>query len=213
MFCEEKPIVLADIGNTRFHLFDGVRVWHLTHKEALREYRKERVYYINVCQSLEKELFSIKNWHNIAPKIVLCGAYETMGVDRKALCLSRGDGLYVDAGSAITVDVVKSGCYCGGFILPGILAWLSCYASISTALQSELNPKVSFDTLPRTTKDAISYGIIGSIKALIDKHRCDLPLYITGGDGELLSGFFEDAFYDSRLVFDGMYKVIKDQEC
>ena len=42
-----------------------------------------------------------------------------MGVDRRALCLSHENGIFVDAGSAITVDVVEEGRYQGGYIFPG----------------------------------------------------------------------------------------------
>ena len=141
-------------------------------------------------------------------KMVLQGAYETMGADRKALCLSHRDAIFVDAGSAITVDVVTNGIYQGGFILPGINAYLDSYRRISPALDIQINQSVALDKLPLTTKDGISYGIIASIKALIDQHRDDQPLYFTGGDGQFLSHFFEDAIFDERLVFDGMYNAL-----
>ena len=94
--------------------------------------------------------------------------YEVItGVDRRALCLSRDNGIFVDAGSAITVDVMENGGYQGGFILPGIRAYLRCYADISPVLETEINETVDMAQLPLTTKDGISYGIIASIKALI----------------------------------------------
>jgi type III pantothenate kinase len=43
---------------------------------------------------------------------------------------------------------------------------------------------ISLEQLPTTTKDGISYGIIASIKALIDKHAQMHKLYFTGGDGK-----------------------------
>ena len=55
-------------------------------------------------------------------------------------------------------------------------------------------------------------GIIASIKALIEKHHNGKQLYFTGGDGLLLSRFFDDAVFDERLVFEGMRKVIKDDK-
>ena len=103
---------------------------------------------------------------------------------------------------------MTNGIYQGGFILPGINAYLDSYRRISPALDIQINQSVALDKLPLTTKDGISYGIIASIKALIDQHRDDQPLYFTGGDGQFLSHFFEDAIFDERLVFDGMYNAL-----
>ncbi len=84
--------------------------------------------------------------------------------------------------------------------------------AISPVLETQLNETISLEQLPVTTKDGISYGIIASIKALIDKHSDGKKLYFTGGDGKFLSGFFAEAIYDEMLVFDGMRKVIKESE-
>ena len=137
---------------------------------------------------------------------------DTMGVDRRALCLSHENGVFIDAGSAITVDIMQEGKYMGGFIVPGLKAMMQAYRDISPVLDTELNETISLEQLPATTKDGISYGIIASIKALIDKHSDGKKLYFTGGDGKFLSSFFEEATYDEMLVFNGMRKVIKESE-
>lgn len=205
-------MLLADIGNTHFHIYNGSEVEHLSYEEAIRKYSRERLCYISVKQQLDSTIAEIPLWKNISAEILLDGAYETMGVDRKALCLSHEDGVFVDAGSAITVDVMEEGEYRGGFILPGLKAMLQAYKAISPALETELNEEISLVRLPATTKDGISYGIIASIKALIEKHSEGKKLYFTGGDGKFLSGFFTDPIYDEMLVFDGMRKVIKGSE-
>ncbi|UFH59608.1 type III pantothenate kinase [Sulfurovum mangrovi] len=200
--------VLADIGNTHVHILDHGKIVHLEHEEALNRYQERKLYYISVSHAIDQKITALKNWENIAEKIVLKGAYDTMGVDRKALCLSHNNGIFIDAGSAITVDIVKEGIYKGGFILPGIKAYLEGYRRISPALDIRINQEIALDKLPLTTKDGISYGIIASIKALIDQHRDDQTLYFTGGDGRFLSRFFKDAIFDERLVFDGMDKAL-----
>ena len=205
-------VLLADIGNSYFHIYNGSDVEHLSYEEAIRKYSKEALYYISVKQQLDSTIENISLWKNISQQIQLQGAYETMGVDRRALCLSHDDGVFVDAGSAITVDIMQNSEYMGGFILPGLKAMLQAYSSISPVLDTELNDTISLERLPATTKDGISYGIIASIKALIDKHSDSKKLYFTGGDGEFLSSFFEDATYDEMLVFNGMRKVIKESE-
>ena len=205
-------MLLADIGNSYFHIYNGKEIEHLSYEEAIRKYSQETLYYISVKQQLDRTIENILSWKNISNQIQLKGAYETMGVDRRALCLSHEDGIFVDAGSAITVDIMEDGHYKGGFIYPGLKAMIDTYRAISPALETQLNESVSLDRLPTTTKDGISYGIIASIKALIDKHSDGKTLYFTGGDGKFLSSFFEEATYDEMLVFNGMRKVMKESE-
>jgi len=72
-----------------------------------------------------------------------------------------------------------------------------------------LNRKVSLERLPLTTKDGISYGIIASIKAVIEKHRKGKRVYFTGGDGASLSTLFEEAIFDETLVFQGLKRALE----
>ena len=204
-------MILADIGNSYFHIYNGKDIEHLTYEDAIDKYRDETLYYITVKHQLSSQIQEIKNWVDISSNMKIKGEYDTMGVDRKALCLSHKNGIFVDAGSAITVDIVKDGTYQGGFILPGLKAYLQSYKSISAVLDIELNKQLSLDALPSTTKDGISYGIIASIKALIDQQREGKALYFTGGDGKFLSSFFGEVIYDEMLVFDGMKQAIKNK--
>ena len=203
-------MLLADIGNTHFHIYNGESVVHLTYADAIRKYKEQTLCYISVKHQLSEEIEKIEKWRNVSSLVHIEGDYETMGVDRRALCLSHENGLFVDAGSAITVDVVEEGVYKGGYIFPGIKAMLKSYAEISAVLDRGLNESISLCELPKTTKDGISYGIIASIKSLIDKHSEGKPLYFTGGDGQFLSTFFDNAYYDEALVFTGMRHAIKD---
>jgi type III pantothenate kinase len=207
----KTPSILADIGNTHIHIFDGENVVHLPYEEAIERYSNEKILYISVNEVLDLSIREKTQWHNVNDRISLPGEYRTMGIDRKALCLSRENGVFVDAGSAITVDVVREGRYEGGFILPGIKTYLQSYRSISPVLDTVLEENVETDSLPRTTKEQISYGIIASIQSLIAKHRGNEALYFTGGDGAFLSTFFDDAHYDETLVFQGMMKALKDK--
>ena len=202
--------LLADIGNTHFHIFNGKHVEHLLYKDAISKYATEELLYICVQHELSKTIEGLRKWKNISSSLYISGQYDTMGVDRKALCLSRKEGIFVDAGSAITVDIVEDGKYMGGFILPGIKAYLESYKGISSVLDVNLDKKVNFESLPSTTKEQISYGIIASIKALIDKHSKGKKLYFTGGDGKLLSEYFEEATYDEMLIFEGIQKALEN---
>ena len=203
--------LLADIGNSYFHIYNGKSVEHLNYDDAIKKYKDTPLKYISVNQKIEAKIGHIDVWENLSSSMVIEGQYDTMGVDRKALCLSHSEGVFIDAGSAITVDVVAKGKYVGGFILPGLKAYINSYKSISPILDIDLNRELLLDSLPGTTKDGISYGIIASIKALIDQHSNDKILYFTGGDGEFLSSFFEDAIYDEMLVFNGMQQAIMNK--
>jgi type III pantothenate kinase len=205
-------MILADIGNTHIHLYDGKHVTHLIHHDAIKEYGQKTLNYISVNQSLEEKITIQTKWKNISSLITLEGSYDTMGVDRRALCLSHSDGVFVDAGSAITVDVMEGGVYQGGFILPGHRAMLESYAGISPVLKHELNREVCTESLPLTTKDGISYGIIASIKSIIEKHQKGKTVYFTGGDGEFLSSLFEGSVFDETLVFQGIMHALRANE-
>lgn len=204
-------LLLADIGNTYFHIYDGNSIQHLLYDNAIDQYKNQTLYYISVKHELVEKIEKISNWKNISSWIHIEGEYNSMGVDRKALCLSHIEGVFIDAGSAITVDFVEDGKYQGGFILPGIKAYMKSYKAISSALDTGLNASLSLKDLPTTTKDGISYGIIASIKALIEQHRDGKPLYFTGGDARFLSSFFEDVICDEMLVFEGIKKAIKNK--
>ncbi|MBN2825432.1 MAG: type III pantothenate kinase [Campylobacterales bacterium] len=202
-------MLLADIGNTHFHIYDGQNIKHLLHRDAIKKYKNQKLLYICVNQAINQKIAKIKKWSNIGDKLSIQGEYPTMGIDRKALCLSKKNGVFIDAGSAITVDFVQDRIYQGGFILPGLQSYLQSYQSISPALKTKLNPNISLKQLPISTKDAISYGIIASIKALISNHKHHASLYFTGGDGKFIASFFKESIYDETLIFKGILKGLK----
>jgi type III pantothenate kinase len=203
-------MILLDAGNTRAHLWQDGQIEHMLLSEAVRRYHAQRVAYINVNPHNDDLLSAIADWENLAPKLHIEGEYEGMGIDRKVLCLSHPEGIFVDAGSAITVDRVTDGVYQGGFIYPGLQAMSKAYTAISPVLDVELNHEVDLHTLPKTTQNSVSYGTIAPIVAAIEKLRGDLPLYITGGDSEILAKHFPDAVHDEGVVFRGMKNGIVD---
>lgn len=176
-----KDKLLVDIGNTRVHMLQGRKIVHISKERLFRQYGEHRLCYINVNHTLNAKLETKKNWVNLADFLSIEGEYDTMGVDRKAICLSYESGIFVDAGSAITVDIVKKGRYMGGFILPGIKEYLKAYQSISPVLEVKIDKACDLSKLPKKTSEAISYGIISSIISSIKKERMahKLPLYLT----------------------------------
>ena len=206
-------MILADIGNRHVHVWQDGKVSHLSLMDAIEAYGTEHLYYINVSSAHSDTLAAVEAWEDISAQLSIEGEYAGMGIDRKALCLSHKHGLFVDAGSAITVDKVVDGVYQGGFILPGLHAYAKAYADISPILDQKLNQNIDLNVLPTNTQDSVSYGTIASIIAIIEQVQEGLPLYFTGGDGATLSRYFEDARFDETLVFEGMKKsLIREQK-
>ena len=199
--------LLCDIGNTRVHFFDGRRVWHVAHDE-LERYRDAAVDYICVSPKAKKVVERFERWRDLEPCLELETGYEGLGADRKALCMAIDDGVVVDAGSAVTVDVVRGGRHQGGFIYPGLAAMRRAYASISGVLDHPIQKPPS--RLPQKTAEAISYGALRPLALAISE--LGGPVVVTGGDGELLASLIPGARYDEALIFKGLQRI-KDRRC
>ncbi len=199
-------MLLCDIGNTSYHFFDGVRAYKKPVNSFVPEDVTEDVHYICVNVALEQRLQELPNWIDLEPKIERTNYYETMGIDRIMACEAVLDGVIVDAGSAVTVDVMRNGCYEGGFIYPGKEAFMRSFASISPALAYDFDTSLKVDSLPKSTSHALSYGFLAPLLKEITSY--DLDIILTGGDAHLLKEFLPEAKEDALLLFKGMQKVL-----
>jgi type III pantothenate kinase len=124
---------------------------------------------------------------------------ETLGVDRLAAAAGAyvhhpaSDLLVIDAGSAMTVDLVSEGAFRGGSISPGLFMRFRALHEFTGRLP--LVEKRDDFTFPgRTTVDAIAGGVVTGIvfeineyiRTFEEKYR-KLVTVITGGDGGLIS--------------------------
>ena len=200
---------LCDIGNSNVDFYHDGKVWSLSLSEFQKYTTKERVYYISVNESVNEWIGSRKNFIDLEPYFNFDTIYQGLGIDRIAACSAIKDGMVVDAGSAITVDIMANGLHLGGFILPGLMAYQECYKRISPRLDVTINPNVALDALPQKTKDAISYGIMKPILMILQENCKDKHIFFTGGDGQFFSRFFSHSIYDKTLIFRGMQKVIE----
>jgi len=145
-----------------------------------------------------------------------------VGTDRMlaALAASRLSGcpvVVVDAGSAITVDLVNSaGLFAGGAILPGLaLALQSLHRE--TALLPELQPAVPDVVVGADTRQAmlsgVFWGAIGAIDGLTSRMRALEPethVVLTGGDAQMLRSFLGfKVRHIPHLVIEGL-RLIAD---
>jgi type III pantothenate kinase len=207
-------MILCDIGNSRMHFFDDGTIKHLSYEEGIAIYGKMQVFYICVSDRAQTMIIrSALSWVDLSKHRVLETAYRGLGIDREAACLGISDGIVIDAGSAITVDVMEKGVHRGGWIWPGIRAMLEAYKNVSPKLSFELDTHVALDRLPMETKDAISFGILASIKELIGRFSIGKDVVVTGGDAEIVAALLPGARVDETLVFKGMKQMLKDVEC
>lgn len=205
-------MILCDIGNTTVDIYEnGVR-----RKIALFEFHPEllaeEVWYASVNHLLSETLESFSNWHNVESLIDWDKYYPTMGIDRVMVCEAIDDGVVVDAGSAITVDVMRDGVYQGGFISLGLRAAQEAYARLSPALSMSFNFEVDLTIMAKNTPDALTVGFLAPLVHKIES--LGKPVYLTGGDAQMLARYFSDAIVDEVLVFKGMQKLInKGSQC
>ncbi|PAF49829.1 pantothenate kinase [Helicobacter sp. 12S02232-10] len=198
-------MILCDIGNTYIHFCDKYRIWKNQPERIDKEKLYADIYYISVNAENEKKLLkAYKNSYNIAKIIEFDTSYEGLGIDRKAACLGVNDGVVIDAGSAITVDVMHEGKHQGGYILPGLVTYTKAYKQISSALDKQINFGISLEEMPLDTRSAISFGMLKSIVSCIGDTIRDKKAYFTGGDGKFLAKFFKESIYNEMLVFNGM---------
>lgn len=203
-------MILCDIGNSNADFYQDGKIWSMSHKQFKEYSTKETIYYICVNEAMSHYLSTKDQYVDLEPYFDFDTIYQGMGIDRIAACSTIADGMIVDAGSAITVDIMSGGMHLGGFILPGLSAYERAYSSISSRLNSPINPNVSLDALPQKTSDAIAYGVVKSILLLLETTCKDKKIFFTGGDGKFFSKFFTNSIFDRALIFRGMLKTIKE---
>ena len=202
----KNEIILVDIGNTHFHIFDN-EIYNLKEPPKL----SGNIYYISVNRQKEKEFLKLNpNAIDLSKYVKFKTNYKGLGIDRIMACKSVDNGIVVDAGSAVTIDVMENGFHLGGIITPGIYAFRECFGKISEVLKYDV--EVVDDILPNNTNDALNMGSVGAIKALIEKFAENKKIYFTGSDGKFLSKMFENSVYIEDLVFRGMKKTINELE-
>ena len=148
-----------------------------------------------------------------------------VGPDRLLAALASWDSerkacVVVDAGSAITVDVVDAnGAFLGGAILPG-----SALAAQGLHQHTDLLPLVEPVPMPpgrpgRTTKAALRLGVwaatAGGVSTLVERARGGLGrrarVYLTGGGARLVAGAIKaPKTLRLHLVLEGLAVATRD---
>ena len=128
-------MILCDIGNTTFHFFINNKHKKYFVDEKIPVFDDE-IYYISVNEKATKKL--LKNnpeAKNIEDIMNFQTSYKGLGKDRAVACSFYDNVVIVDAGSAITVDIMENAIHQGGFILLGMRSFISSYPKISKKLK------------------------------------------------------------------------------
>lgn len=151
---------------------------------------------------------------------------STLGRDRIATAVGAwtiaqrldmdSDVLVIDAGTAITYDLVTSkGCFVGGNIAPGLglrFKALHEHTGRLPLVQPDGDtPVVGYDTLT-AIRSGVLLGLLGEIKSYMADLKLTYPnlmVFITGGDGKLLHERLdnEDIIYYENLAAEGLNRI------
>jgi type III pantothenate kinase len=129
---------------------------------------------------------------------------EAVGVDRllaagAAFRLARGPVIVVDAGTALTVDLVSAaGCFMGGTIAPGLKVMANSLAS-GTSLLPEVSLQAPASAVGRDTHECIRAGVVFGAAGAVDRVVEELidiaegapRVFLTGGDAPFLSPYLK----------------------
>ncbi|MBW6489523.1 MAG: type III pantothenate kinase [Sulfurimonas sp.] len=200
-------MLLCDIGNTTYHFFLKGKSYREDAALFDPSTISEKVFYICVNEQVKEALKALENWIDLSLHVDFTKYYKTMGVDRIMACEAIDNGVVVDTGSAITVDVVKEGRFEGGFIYPGARAMSECYKNISSALIYSFNFEVDLDRMPKNSQDAISYGYLKLLQREVNSYKMDI--FLTGGDAMNFKKIFPASSVDETLLFRGMTNIMK----
>lgn len=203
-------MILCDIGNTFLHFYQEGRVWKERADRISTSHNQKEIFYISVSRKGEESFLKCyPHAISLEAYIELDTAYIGLGIDRKSACNAIKDGVVVDAGSAITIDIMQDGSHLGGYILPGIGSYLKLFSGISERLSIMPDLSLDLNLMPQNTKEAISLGILKSIVGFIQEQSCGKKIYFSGGDGKFFSKFFKNSIYNEILVFEGMLRAVE----
>ena len=146
---------------------------------------------------------------------IICGYkdYQQLGVDRWLAVIAAhkktADSLIViDAGSAVTIDIVGAqGAHQGGYIVPGLRLMHQALWQGTEHIKVEAKSVANITIPGQSTDDAVDKGclllLVSTIESLVNQYGC--KLVITGGDGLILRDQLSvPADYYPDLVLEGL---------
>ena len=190
-------------------------------KAIISSVRTDMVSVVSLISGRIKKVHHL-TWQSGYPFNIKYETPETLGVDRLAAATGAiirfpgHDMLVIDAGSAVTFDIVAGGSYLGGSISPGLSMRFHALHQFTGRLP--LARQTGNFTFPGTsTTDAIAGGVLMGLVFEIneyirtfEKRYNALITVITGGDGEKLSSLTErKVVWYPDLVADGLNYLLE----
>jgi type III pantothenate kinase len=159
--------------------------------------------------------------HHDLPIPVRLDFPDRVGLDRLAAAVAanglRSAGapaIVVDAGSAITVDLVAAdGAFEGGVILPGFRMSAQALSSADLLPVARFSPDDVPSVVGESTEDAIRsglfWGAVGGVREIIQRMSADLDrqpeIFVTGGDLRRLAEHMgQEASFVPHMVLSGI---------
>ena len=167
----------------------------------------------------------------------------SLGSDRWAALVAAADlfprqiVIVVDAGTAITVDRLDGGVFCGGVIFPGVYAMRAALgnqtaniadnsaddASTSGAVNAMATDTEAVNAIATDTEAAVAGGallaVAGGINLAVARQRAALPndsgahcpIIVTGGDAERIAPLLEaEVSIEPQLVLRGLAIIARE---
>lgn len=146
-----------------------------------------------------------------------------IGADRVAnvfaVAFDHPDSIVIDAGTAITIDVIKDGNYEGGVIMPGLMTAAHSLFE-KTAKLPQVDLYVPSNCVGKDTAENIRIGVVKGtawalnglvkeIKSFYDKHPV---VFLTGGQSKVLDKLVEHDFFEPDLTLKGMFRFWRETE-
>jgi len=221
-------VLTIDVGNTTIDacIFEGKKLKHLGRFPHSEIEKLSGDYDLVLVSSVRKsfndklrKLFKNKIRFLEIKDIPIEVDYETpetLGVDRVLFAYGVKEfysqsAVLVMAGTALVVDLLLDGVFKGGFITAGLGLKLRALSKRAEGLPS-LEPEPIDRLIGRSTKECLLAGTYLESRSFIErtlnlwseKFKKELPLYITGGEGNI----FEDlGLYDPLILHKAMLKV------
>lgn len=147
--------------------------------------------------------------------LIACGYrdYKQLGVDRWLALLAayakNPDGIIVvDAGSAVTIDIIgANGEHLGGYIVPGLGLMHSALWQGTDGVKVQVKSVAGMDCPGQSTDESVDKGCLLSLVAMIEllAGKYKAKLIVTGGDAELLRDALSlEAELNPNLVLEGL---------
>lgn len=231
--------LLMDIGNSRIKYVLSNKVHNTlaqtaeTVTEILEQYNNlQRIIFASVRNSdLNQQITDICVSQNIAIEQVTTSAeafgikcaydqYTNLGIDRWLTVLaSRAHTklpvAVIDAGTAITCDVVVDNQHQGGWIAPGYTLMQQAVTSKADRVFGNQHRQID-SGFGRGTEDCVNMGCLALLQGMVHScvselkhHGDDYRIYICGGDMDMLHIFENDKIQlKPNLVLEGLNRFI-----